>query len=128
MKTSRRGDSISNVVVFLTVLIAALIIVTWYVTSVRPTREVIGAVTSDLSNIGRHIANACGSTTYRGAYDVATKNGRLVANATHYCVVTSVFGNCEPAVCALSDTDITFSAGLISITRENSGPVVLRLT
>jgi hypothetical protein len=115
---SRRGDSLTNILLFLTMVIAALIVVLWYVTAVRPTRMIIGSVTDDEQQIGRHISNACGVTLYNATFSPATGNARLVTNTTHYCVSTDDFSVCSAAVCAIDNATIQFGAGLLRITKQ----------
>lgn len=105
-------------------ILVGLIVVTWYVQSVRPTRQIVGSVVDDVDGIGRHIANACGVTTYRGTFQPSTQNAHLITNATHYCVTTDVFGSCEAAVCELVPIDHQLRFGtLLTIVRDD-GDVV----
>jgi hypothetical protein len=119
---ARRGDSPTNIILFLAVLTAALLLVTWYVQAVRPTRAVIASVLDDAQELKQHFANACAASVYRASYAPGTVSGRIIANATHYCIVTEVFGTCEAAPCRLGDAQISLGRerALLRIGRQNA--------
>jgi hypothetical protein len=94
-----RGITSINVILFLTILIAALILSVWYIQSVRPTRYVIGAVTEDMQELRQHLANACGVTIYNATYNPSSI-GFFEMNASHFCVHTEIFGSCKPLPCS----------------------------
>ena len=93
-----------NIILFIAVFLAALILVTWYIQSVRPTRYIIGAVSEDIEELRQHLSNACVVTIYNASYLLATETtGQIITNETHYCIVTEVFGSCRVAPCQLGE-------------------------
>lgn len=121
----RRGDSSSNIIIFLTILIAAIILVTWYVQAVMPTRQIIGAAMEDLQELSQHFTNACSATRYNATYLFATPAGIFEGNETHFCIYTEAYGNCKqyPFNCGVAEQRITLTDGLI-IRIERSGAAV----
>jgi hypothetical protein len=117
-----KGESSTNIILFLTVLIAAMILTVWYIEAVRPTRYIIGAVTNDMESMQQHIANACTSSVYEAAFVFSTKTGFFMTNSTHFCIYTEVFGSCKPhpySGCQINATRITLESTRIQI-RKNA--------
>lgn len=120
----RRGDTTSNIILFLLVIIAAVILVTWYVNAIKPVRYVIGAVSEDAAEIGQHLANACSATIYRATY-VVQSQAMLSINETHYCIYAETFGQCDPVPCSVTPARLSIVPGsLLNITRD--GEISLR--
>lgn len=118
---NRRGDSTTNVIIFLTLMVVGFLLATWYVQTIKPTRYNIGSVTEDLTEINQHLTNACSSTIYRGTYRVATTSGVLVTNATHLCISTESFGSCRLLPCAVVPSNIVLvPEGFLSIEKANA--------
>jgi len=121
-----RAQSNVNVIVYITLVIAALIIMTWYVMNVRPQRQIIGAALEDFDELRTHLTNACTVTLYRASYTLVSRGGGfVVANATHYCLETALFDRCLQAPCELADARIPFSDATLNITREEGGLVTI---
>lgn len=125
---NRRGDSMTNVIIFIVLILAALIIVVWYSQNIRPTRYIIGTVSEDIDELGQHFANACGVSVYRSSYLVQTQTGQLIVNETagKYCVVTDVFAACKSLPCEANSTIINLpnEPTLVKIAREDGLLVV----
>lgn len=122
----RRGDTVSNMIIFLTLLIAAMLLVTWYIQSVRPTRFIIGAVTEDIQETGQHLANACFADIYGATYLFSTSTGFYESNTTHYCIYTEVFGTCRPLPCSgINATRFPLGEAMIVRIEKDNGPVTM---
>lgn len=119
----RRGDAVSSVVLFLALIIIGIILVTWYLQGVSPTRLEIGTVLDDAAELRQHVANACGVTTYRASYVLSTPGARVLSNGTHLCVLATSFGSCERMPCAVEQ--IEASAAALSITKNGTGDVAV---
>lgn len=121
---NKRGDSITNIIIFVVLIIAALIIVLWYAQSIRPTRYLIGAVSEDVDELSQHFSNACGVTIYRASYLAQTHSGRLIMNSTanEFCVVTEVFAACKALPCTTNSTiiDLPNEPTVLNIVRSDN--------
>lgn len=120
------ANSSTNIILFITVLIAAMMLSLWYVQSIRPTRLVMGTVAEDVGELQQHISNACGSTTYRARYRPVTQSGFLEINATTLCIYTDTFGSCKPVSCEVTPTRITLSDAILRIAKDAS-PLTISL-
>lgn len=103
----RRGDVSSGVILFIGLIVIGVILVTWYIRTIQPTRQEISTVADDMAELRQHFANACGVTIYNASYVLSTDNARLVLNSSHYCVLAGGFGSCRPAPCALGITELS---------------------
>jgi hypothetical protein len=124
----RRGDTSTNIILFLTIIIAAMILVVWYAQTVRPTRLVIGTVLEDMQELNQHFANGCSATRYNATYAAATTTGFYTGNATHYCIYTQVYGDCKAypyANCVMPERFDLAEGTLIRIGRD-AGNLTLR--
>lgn len=118
--SSRRGDSTTNTIIFLTLIIAGFLLTTWYVQTIKPTRYSIGSVSEDLTEINQHLTNACSSTVYRGTYRLATGEGALVTNTTHLCIATEAFGSCKLLPCSVQPLNIILVRnGLLTVEKTD---------
>jgi hypothetical protein len=123
----RRGDSTTNVIIFLTVVIAGFILVAWYMTTVQPARYNIGAVTEDITEINQHLTNACASTVYRATYRPAAR-GVISVNTTHLCVATESFGSCKTLPCAVIPGSVMTEEDTIVRIEKADERITLRTT
>lgn len=122
----KRSDSSTNVIIFIVMILAAMILATWYLSNIRPTRYVIGTVTEDVQELRQHFSNACSFDNYRATYLPATKGGQLIINTTGYCVLTEVFGGCEELFCNIIPTNISLVEDtLMTIQRVEGGPITV---
>jgi hypothetical protein len=128
MELNSRAQSTVNVILFVTLLLAAIIIATWYASTIRPNKDIIGRLSDDVAAIRRHILNACDSRTYIATYPLATRIGRLEAREDGFCIESGQFRKCSDALCPLEPADFTLNSTLLTIERRAYGLVLLRNT
>jgi hypothetical protein len=120
------ANSSTNIILFITIVIAAMMLSLWYVQSIRPTRLIIGSVSEDVQELQQHIANACGSTTYRARYLPVTQSGFIEINATTLCIYTDAFGSCKATACEVLPTRLDLKDAVLRISKDSS-PLTITL-
>lgn len=120
-----RGDAATNVILFLVLLLAAIIIVLWYGQTLRPTRLVMGTISADLEGVHQHFVNACGVTVYNATYLLSTTNGVLTLNGTEVCLETETFSRCEPLPCTSAAARVEVAKRTLLRFEKNAGPVAV---
>jgi hypothetical protein len=116
------AQSTVNVILFVTLLLAAIIIAVWYISTVRPTKEIIGRLSDDISAVRRHLLNACESQLYRGRYPFKS-TGRLEVTAEGFCIDASGYRKCADAPCGLAPVNVTLNGTVVNITRSGDSPI-----
>jgi hypothetical protein len=120
--TMERAQSTVNVILFVTLLLAAIIIAVWYISTVRPTKEIIGRLSDDIGAVRRHLLNACESQLYTGRYPFKS-TGLLDVTSDGFCIDAGGFRKCSDAPCGLEPVNITLNGTIVNITRSGDDPI-----
>lgn len=113
------GESQSNVIMWLGIVIGVLIIVLFAARSMSPRHLELEIVLNDLEKLVGHVNNACNSEYYYAKFNPHSRSGNLIFNSSGVCIESS-FQRCRMTVCDHElDENISFlGVEFISIEKE----------
>lgn len=119
---SEKG-SVSPAIIWLGVIVAVLIVVVWYVTSVSPQSQGVQIVSNDLTNLQELLNDMCNSATYSSTYNPFLEDGNLLVSGYDICMSSKEIKKCRKLAC---DTQIQAYIDLrkvveLKITKEQGG-------
>ena len=108
----KKGDSASNVIAWVGLLIAVLICVTFVAGHVKPGQLIVEVIHQDLAKIQANINNACNSYYYRVKFNPVMEEGILTVQNNEVCI-NSTYYECKQFLC---DKDFNVTLDLSNIT------------
>ena len=121
----------TNAIIFVVLILAALILVVWYAQSIRPTRYIIGSVTEDIDELSQHFSNACGVSVYNATYLFQTTTAQFIINesAQKYCIISDTFASCKDIPCFAREAFVALDQDqvLARIHKSVGGPVLVEV-
>jgi len=99
----RKGDLASPVIMWIAVLSVALIVVSWYVTSIRPLHGESSVIEYDLRQLFVYVDNACNSASYSASYNPRMNYGVVEFNKSRVCISTESLSSCMDLTCPVED-------------------------
>ena len=108
----KKGDSASNIIAWIGLLIAILICVTFVGARLKPGQLVVEVIHQDLTKVQTNINNACNSYYYRAKFNPMMEEGILTVADNHVCI-NSTYYECKEFIC---DKDFNITLDLSNIT------------
>ena len=109
---NKKGNTQDNVIMWLGVLTAVIISVTWAIPKIQPYHYELEKINSDIEAIQSRINAACSSIYYRAKYNPYQEEGNLIINNTQVCINNSV-SLCRVSLC---DTESSLNLDLKNMT------------
>lgn len=126
MRPQRRGDVTTPVILWIGVIIAVIIIISWFTLRIFPIQQDSENARADLLMIKDAITTACQSKTYTKQYNPLTSKGILEVNATTICLKTLTRSECKEIACTLN-TEKTFEMSTVlylAIIKDDRGIII----
>ena len=114
LKNSKNGDTTTNTIMWLGVVITILIGVSWYITKLKPEQLAQETLQFDLTEMKKIVSRACTSISFSNDYNPRTEAGFVSVNGNVICINSSEFFDCTVLSCNTSNNnlinlaDITF--------------------
>lgn len=106
----KRADLTTPVILWFTTIIAAVVIVVWFVQSAGINSFDIRSVDEDLKNIRYELSLACTYADFETNLGMHTKRGELFINSTRVCITQGMTNNnitrCLPTPCSVNEAAI----------------------
>lgn len=109
---NKKGETQTNVIMWLGVIMAVSIVVLWSIKNLSPRHLDLETVNSDLEGVQHHINAACSSSYYKAKFNPITINGKLFINNSQICIENS-FNKCRMTLCSVEDN---FTIELYNVT------------
>ncbi len=100
MKTYKKAETQTNIIMWLGVIISVFIIVLWAIKNIEPRHLDLETVNADLESVQSHINAACSSSYYKAKFNPITINGRMIINDSRICIQNS-FNKCRMSMCGI---------------------------
>ncbi|MBD3304345.1 hypothetical protein GF343_04310 [Candidatus Woesearchaeota archaeon] len=108
----KKGDSASNIIAWIGLLIAVLICVSFVAAQVKPGQLIVEVIHQDLTKVQTNINNACNSYYYRAKFNPMIEEGTLAVVDNQVCINSTYF-ECKKFIC---EDDFNISLDLSNIT------------
>jgi hypothetical protein len=108
----RKGDSASNIISWIGLLVAVLICVTFVAGHVKPGQLIVEVIHQDLTKVQTNINNACNSYYYKAKFNPLMEEGVLTVQNNEVCI-NSTYYECKQFLC---DKDFNVTLDLSNIT------------
>ena len=126
----KKGDLATPIIMWLAILAVVIIVISWYVTSIRPLNAEASVIEYDLRQVFIYVDNACGSRFYEAKYNPRMNYGKIEFNQSNACIITDDLNSCISLTCNFSDYSyfnlsdiinliITKSNGILNVTAED---------
>ncbi len=106
----RKADLTSPVLLWFTTIIAAVVIVVWFVQSAGINRFDVRSIDEDLKNVRYELSLACSYASFETRLNLHTKSGELSINSSRTCIIQGMTNNnitrCLPTPCTVQETTI----------------------
>lgn len=126
MRFNNKADAMTATIMWIGVVIAVLLSVTWFIMKLRPHQSVEDAIRFDLSEIKSIVSRACVSKYFVKDYNPRIENGFLIANQTHACINSSLFFDCTSLSCNNSNNAIVDLASITYIKISNDKNLIIK--
>ncbi|MBW3002426.1 hypothetical protein KY338_04690 [Candidatus Woesearchaeota archaeon] len=108
----KKGDSASNIIAWIGLLLAVLICVSFVAAQVKPGQLIVEVIHQDLTKVQTNINNACNSYYYRAKFNPMIEQGILTVMDNQVCINSTYF-ECKEFIC---EDDFNISLDLSNIT------------
>jgi hypothetical protein len=108
----KKGDSASNIIAWIGLLLAVLICVSFVAAQVKPGQLIVEVIHQDLTKVQTNINNACNSYYYRVKFNPMIEQGILTVMDNQVCINSTYF-ECKEFIC---EDDFNISLDLSNIT------------
>jgi len=108
----KKGDSASNIIAWVGLLIAVLICVSFVAAQVKPGQLIVEVIHQDLAKVQSNINNACNSYYYRAKFNPMIEDGTLTVQGDQVCI-NSTYYECKQFLC---ENDFNITLDLSNIT------------
>jgi len=108
----KKGDSASNIIAWIGLLIAILICVTFVGARLKPGQVIVEVIHQDLTKVQTNINNACNSYYYKAKFNPMMEEGTLTVADNQVCI-NSTYYECKEFIC---DNDFNITLDLSNIT------------
>jgi hypothetical protein len=126
----KKGDLASPIIMWLAILAVVIIVISWYVTSIRPLNAEASVIEYDLRQLFIYVDNACNSRFYEAKYNPRMNYGQIEFNQSSACIITDDLNSCIYLTCNFSaysyfnlsdiiNLIITKSDGVLNVTAED---------
>ena len=112
MIKGKKGDSASNIIAWIGLLISILICVSFVAAQVKPGQLIVEVIHQDLTKVQSNINNACNSYYYRAKFNPMIEDGTLTVQGDQVCI-NSTYYECKQFLC---ETDFNITLDLSNIT------------
>lgn len=106
----KKADLTTPVLLWFTTIIAAVIIVVWFVQSSGINSFDIRSIDEDLKNIRYELSLACSYANFETSLSLHSKSGELKINSSRTCItqgsVNNTLTRCLPTPCLVEETVI----------------------
>ncbi|MBW2973650.1 hypothetical protein KY346_04610 [Candidatus Woesearchaeota archaeon] len=109
---NRKGDSASNIIAWVGLLVAVLICVTFVAGQVKPGQLIVEVIHQDLTKVQTNINNACNSYYYKTKFNPMIEEGILTIKDGEACI-NSTYHECREFFC---EEDFNITLDLSNIT------------
>jgi hypothetical protein len=103
MSFSKKGDMVTPVIMWLSVLLALGIIVVWFMGHLKPVQTAQETMRFDLLEIKKAVERGCSSIYFTKEYNPRTEEGFLAVNQSLLCINASSFFDCVSLPCNVSN-------------------------
>ena len=106
MNFSKNADVMTATIMWIGVVIAVIISLSWFLTKLKPDQVAQETIRFDLSEIKQIVERACTSISFFKDYNPRTEEGYFFANQTNACINSSIFFDCITLTCNNSNTAV----------------------
>jgi hypothetical protein len=116
-----RADASANIVLWIGVILAVLIIFTWYFQKIYPLSQEINSVNTELDRMQSEFSKACNSIYYKSRINPKIEKGFLSVSDGGICINTTKTAKCRVLLCANTNLNANFNlAELTNIILEKN--------
>ena len=99
----KKGDIGSTIIMWLAILSVAIIVSSWFVTTIRPLRGESKIIDFDMNQVITKVENACTSFEFQTKYNPRMNFGEIEFNQTQLCITTQDIKDCRELPCEVTE-------------------------
>ena len=110
--SKKKGDLASPIIMWMSILVISIIIITWFSTNIRPLTGISSQIDYDLRQIFVYTDTGCNSIYFFAKYNPRSNYGLIEINETEVCIEVEEVKGCTRLTCSI---DNHFRANLSDI-------------